>query len=245
MPDAAVGVGVLRACSGTSATLPGANKHEASVPSCDGRARGSWWIVRSCVFCGIELTKSNRSKEHIVPEWLQKARGLSDQTLSAGFGTASSLTIKRQMDLDSFLAGKVCENCNNGWMHDLEEATRSLLIRLLDRDANPETLGEEERQQLTKWAIKTAISCNSALSDEPQIDGGFIRDFDRGRGNNLGKCGVFGGRLDLQNRFGYVQTTADNPMSLSPQPAEIRVGLCIEGLVLLIVVVDKGLGLHI
>jgi hypothetical protein len=168
---------------------------------------------------------------------------LSDEILSAGFGDLSSVTVERRMEMDSFLAGTICVKCNNGWMSGLEKETGSLLIRLLERDVKPEEMNEEERLKLAKWTIKTAIACNSALSNEPRIEGRFIRQFDCGRSDNLGNCGVFAGKLEIPNKFGYIQTTADNPMILGPEPAELRIAFYIDGLLLLsVVAVSEGLG---
>lgn len=199
--------------------------------------------MKSCVFCGIELTKNNRSREHVIPRWVQEVRGLSAEILSAGFGDAISVTIERRMDMNSFLAGQVCARCNNGWMNELENHTRDLLVRLLGAKVEPEALSEEESLQLAKWTVKTAIACNSALGKEPRIDARFIRQFDRGRSENLGTCGVFAGSLDIPNKFGYIQTTASNPMLVGSEPAEVRVGLYLDGFILITVVVpSEGLG---
>jgi len=198
--------------------------------------------MKTCVFCNVELTKSNRSKKHVIPRWLQENRGIPDEVLSAGFGDSSGITIQRRLDMDSFLAGNVCTACNNGWMNDLEVDTRDILIRLLDRLLSPKQLNDDDLLQLAKWNVKTAIACNSALPGDPKIDPSFVKQFGFARGRNLGTCGVFAGFLNIPNRFGYIQITADNPMLVGQNPAQFCVALYLDRLFLITVIAAKGLG---
>jgi hypothetical protein len=129
------------------------------------------------------------------------------------------------LDMKSFLAGKVCESCNVGWMERLEKATRPIIEGLLDRKIAPKDLEPDELFQIAKWTVKTAIACNSALPKEPNIDQKFVRNFDFARTSNLGTCGIFAGYLDIPNRFGYIQTTGESPMLVGSQPAEFRIAI--------------------
>ena len=66
--------------------------------------------MRVCFFCSTQLNNQNRSREHVIPRWLQEERGLTVEVLSSGFGIEETVNIKRQMPMDSFLAGQVCKD---------------------------------------------------------------------------------------------------------------------------------------
>ena len=106
------------------------------------------------------------------------------------------------------------------------------------------TLDSDEKLLLSKWTIKTAIACNSVIPEAVRIDPRFLRQFDKGRSDNVGRCGIFAGRLNLPARFGYIQTTQSNPLVLikEDQPVTCRLVFYIDGLVLLVAFVDPDLG---
>jgi hypothetical protein len=121
-------------------------------------------------------------------------------------------------------------------MNNLEVGTRDILIRLLDQLISPKQLNDDDLLQLAKWTVKTAIACNSALPEDAKIDASFVKQFDFARGSNLGTCGVFAEFLNIPNRFGYIQTTADNPMLVGPNPAQFCVAVYLDGLFLITVI---------
>jgi hypothetical protein len=158
--------------------------------------------MSNCVFCSTPLTGQNRSKEHVIPRWLQAERGISAEVLSAGFATAGAVQITREMPLEQFLAGHVCRSCNNEWMSQLETQARTPLLSLLAQRVECATRSQDEKLILAKWAIKTAIACNSVIPELTRVDQRFVRQFDKARNENLGRCAVVAGRLSLSNRFG-------------------------------------------
>jgi hypothetical protein len=164
--------------------------------------------------------------------------------LSAGFGDANGFKVNRRMVMDSFLAGEVCRTCNNGWMSELEDENRDLLIGLLCNSRKLSELGQEERLSLARWTVKTAIACNSAIQEGPRINPEFVRWFDKGRNVNIGRCGVFGGGLSRGRGFGYIQTSQLYDLMLGEGEKEVgvRIALCIDGLVLLTVIVNLNIG---
>jgi hypothetical protein len=101
-----------------------------------------WWVnkavlqfdgmARSCVFCGgTPLTR-----EHVFPRWLARVLPAQDrwrgQDLAVVGGesiTSSDLPVTTRRMGEPFpdsTVARVCARCNNGWMNDLEEASRSL-----------------------------------------------------------------------------------------------------------------------
>lgn len=200
--------------------------------------------MRRCIFCETRLTSANRAREHIIPKWLQEARGLTTQELSTGFGEADTLTVERQLDMMSYLAGEVCATCNNGWMSELESKCKPFLLDLIDGITTTDMLAETEQLMLAKWCVKTAIACNSATARNTRIDPRHARTFDRGQSLNIGRCGVFTRRLPLNNRFGYIQTTHASELLICPPAteADIRIALYLDGLVIITAFVDPDLG---
>lgn len=74
----------------------------------------------------------------------------SDFTLSMGpalGGTRRSKLLNQSV--------KVCGVCNNGWMSQLEERARPVLLRLVVSDANAVTV--EEQATLARWLFKSAV----------------------------------------------------------------------------------------
>jgi len=148
------------------------------------------------------------------------------------------------MGLEQFLAGKVCSDCNNGWMSALEQENRELLMGLIDQKIAPAELNESQRLLVAKWAVKTSIVCDSYIGDPPEIDKGLIRQFDKGRSDIIGRCGVFAGRLNIASRFGYIRRLHSNELILdsTKQDVGITIGLYIDGFVVITSFVDRDLG---
>lgn len=55
----------------------------------------------------------------------------------------------------SSVQGRVCQDCNNGWMSRLE-AAQPILIPLIDRRRPIASLTTEEKLTVSKWVAKTA-----------------------------------------------------------------------------------------
>jgi len=60
-----------------------------------------------CLFCGKKLNKNNKSKEDVIPKWLQKYFNLENQRY---FVLGAKRTVKY-----SQLKVPACEKCNNSW----------------------------------------------------------------------------------------------------------------------------------
>jgi hypothetical protein len=197
----------------------------------------------TCIFCQVPLNKSNRSEEHIIATWLQKSRNITNEILTYGFGEGASLVVTDKAKMHRFLAPNVCKPCNTGWMSRLENQNKLTITRLIDQQIEPSLLNDDERLQLAKWTIKTAIAMNSIIDDAPPIDRDFINKFDKGRSQNLGRCGVFAGRMSIPSRFTYIRTSHTDEMLVGgDHDIEPRIGIYIDGLVLITAFVQKHLG---
>ncbi len=124
-------------------------------------------MPRSCVFCG----RPANSKEDAFPQWLSEVipgegvfrtdRG-EDQWATKGF----SVTVRQ-----------VCrEHCNNGWMSDLETASRDVLIQLV-RGENCR-LDADAQRAVAVWGYKTALMVSLALRNSPVPQGHYETFYD-------------------------------------------------------------------
>jgi hypothetical protein len=77
----------------------------------------------------------------------------------------SSKQARVPIRLDDFKLKRVCEFCNNGWMSNLEEPAKPILLGLILGHTTLESLEEDGRQILAKWAGKTAIIESYAVGD--------------------------------------------------------------------------------
>lgn len=82
----------------------------------------------------------------------------------------SSTQVRVPIRLDTFKLNRVCESCNNGWMSDLEGVAKPILMGLIKTGRALDSLNEEERQILAKWAGKTAIIESYAVGAESPVD---------------------------------------------------------------------------
>ena len=127
-------------------------------------------MPRACIFCDGPLT-GVRAKEHGIPKWLMAYLGIKENRLSLAVAQSvdNVILVERKVDAESFVEGRVCEICNNGWMSDLETASMDFLKPLIEGERNVLTLSDDERTTLAKWATKTGyvISHASPLKKTP------------------------------------------------------------------------------
>ena len=120
-------------------------------------------MPRSCIFCDSPLA-GNRAEEHVIPRWLMEFLGLTDDQLYLAVAQSKDDTIlkARTQVAGNFVEGRVCGNCNNGWMNDLERQTKELLKPLIQGTTNLLSISDDERTTLAKWATKTAYVISHA-----------------------------------------------------------------------------------
>lgn len=72
------------------------------------------------------------SKEHVLPQWINAT--------PVGEGPVTIRRVAQNGELSAYTAARaaaitaraVCEECNNGWMSQLEDATRPWLTSMMD-----------------------------------------------------------------------------------------------------------------
>lgn len=117
-----------------------------------------------CRVCDEPLSAGGgNSREHVIPDWMQKHFGLEKRKISytpmesSEIATSLQLTPsapdhrRRSHNYGSMLLGAVCRKCNNGWMSSIEGEAKADLISRIEGSAS---LGRSEA--VARWALKTA-----------------------------------------------------------------------------------------
>jgi hypothetical protein len=131
---------------------------------------------RKCIFCGGLLT-GNREKEHIIPQWLLDHMGIRDTELFLAVAKSDDDTImeSRTHVADEFVEGRVCGDCNSGWMSRLENESKDLLISLIDGLSSLLSIKIAERILVARWAAKTAYALSHATPLKKATDASHLR----------------------------------------------------------------------
>jgi hypothetical protein len=121
---------------------------------------------RRCAFCGCT---GKLSGEHVWPKWVRDVI-LSDRRrggyvyADATPGEPVEITLTRPVaELADLTVKKVCEDCNTGWMHRIEDAVIPILRRPVQGD--PTTLRGELRSVAT-WTFLKCLVVALATSKE-------------------------------------------------------------------------------
>ncbi len=126
---------------------------------------------KTCVFCGEALQgkgkgteRSRKTDEHITPKWLIEHLAMGEMPITGMRWDVPSRTVIEQHrhGFRSFVSGRVCAGCNNGWMSDLETEAKPILIRLIADPRVLPSLSEAERHTVARWTLKTAVVLNQA-----------------------------------------------------------------------------------
>jgi hypothetical protein len=104
--------------------------------------------MRNCIFCGGGPV----TKEDAWPVWLVEQVGRSRLIASM---TGPNARPAYRTDRIEQRAGCTCQQCNNGWMSDLEQLTKPILGPMVDGKAL--TLSGLQQAILAAWMLKTLM----------------------------------------------------------------------------------------
>jgi hypothetical protein len=115
-------------------------------------------MPRTCLFCPAE---ANMTGEHVWSGWIGAALG------SIGFNFArrnaeGSVNVWRHKELD-LKAKLTCGPCNNGWMSDLEERTKPILLDII-LHGSPKAFTPHDIAVVSAFAYKSAILASGMYS---------------------------------------------------------------------------------
>ena len=116
-----------------------------------------------CVYCNGE----DSSKEHVWPRWIRKhaseVMGISAPNTQQYAGAQESHGVIPNRSTErlgnsrlSMTINRVCEDCNTGWLSDLEEGVKPILRPMIEGKARP--LTPTDQAVLITWATKTALN---------------------------------------------------------------------------------------
>lgn len=125
---------------------------------------------RTCLFCPTLLRSGTRSREHVFPDWILQHFRIGDHVVTqrAWQGLEQSSPVRRH-PLGAFRLGGVCEGCNKGWMSDLEQTVKPLLLALGKGDRRLPDLAHQEQRILSRWAVKTGLVLHAASNTRQVI----------------------------------------------------------------------------
>jgi hypothetical protein len=100
--------------------------------------------------------------------WLQDVLALRNFEISPSWHAEplGDLLDERRQTWGTLVAGSVCNDCNNGWMSDLEHQARPILLPLLTRERTIASLTRDERFIVSRWAAKTVYTLCAAIQEQ-------------------------------------------------------------------------------
>ena len=115
-----------------------------------------------CIFCGGGPT----TEEHAIPDWASRLLHHHGPFLETVSGRPDRITPKIKLTTNS-----VCDPCNTGWMHDLEDAVSPLLKPMIERPpaSGWVQLNQQRQRAVALWALKTSFTLDQALPGIPDF----------------------------------------------------------------------------
>src|SRR5690625_2649186 len=122
----------------------------------EGGAKRPRYLERQpfCWMC--PTTRGVATREHVFGRWLMELlprESLEFTPRRAGLGHDYSVA-RGPMHLEKLRVGRVCAECNHGWMSRLEVEAKRMLFGTRRR------LAESDATRLAHWALKTALVLN-------------------------------------------------------------------------------------
>jgi len=116
-----------------------------------------------CIFCGAY----GLTREHVLPDWLRAIfPRLSTDTHTFGSfdweatpditQTIAATRNRAQGQVGSKKVRVICKGCNNGWLSQMEQATKPLLEEMVLGAAM--VMNASEQRQLAAWIAKTTMT---------------------------------------------------------------------------------------
>lgn len=111
-----------------------------------------------CVFCDVDLTRENRSNEHVIRKAWLRAFGYLDAEIRAVQSSGLTQLAVRVFQASGFVAGEVCRSCNNGWMERLDGEAQGVVLLMAMGRLHPRALTRPVRKLVAWWALKTIFA---------------------------------------------------------------------------------------
>jgi hypothetical protein len=166
---------------------------------------------------------AGKTREHILPQWLQREWKLSDDIIEPTHWKLSDdgiidptnideekfeLISTRRHTLGSFVAGRVCASCNNGWMAALESQCKDLILTLAYGQRRIIDLNDQEALLLSRWTVKTAFVLHTSSNWRPVVPDAHIYKLDTDDYRLPENVFVVGHTYKSSREFSWTQTTS-------------------------------------
>lgn len=176
------------------------------MPPPVGRSGYNPSMPRKCIFCDNPLT-GVRAKEHAIPKWLMKYLGITKEKLHLAVAQSADdvVTSSRKHTADRFVEGKVCDDCNQGWMSTLETEAKPILKPLIDGTVSLLSISNTDRTIVARWATKTAYVISHAAPLGKTPDPSHTRYMKENAGAVPPRVEVFGTQMNSNVGFGQMQ----------------------------------------
>ena len=193
--------------------------------------------IRCCLFCTNPLTE--RAREHVIPQWLIDYLDVTEEDLFQGIAQNEHgvLHKKPTQVTQSFVEGRVCRQCNSGWMSDLENQARPVLMDLMTGQRTLHALGAEERLLLGRWTAKTAFILSNAAPIQAPVPENHPPTLRESSETLPVGVGVFANQHEYTGKFSYVQKNHWLRFSEEEQPEHperYKIALQLQNLLLLV-----------
>ena len=111
---------------------------------------------KKCIFCQHDDRKI--TKEHLFPDWLSKMYDDTVTGINEGTNADGSIAYSYTSKIFQQTMNSVCEVCNNGWMSQIENEAKPILIKMLRNKSF--VLDKKSQIKLSTWAMKTILVSN-------------------------------------------------------------------------------------
>jgi hypothetical protein len=118
-------------------------------------------MAAHCPFCGVAGTR--KSGEHGFPSWTDDCVPGSGPLRVMEESESGAVHTRRVPELD--IKANICEACNTGWMHLLEERVRGFLCPLME--GKPAFISPAQQRLTARWAAKTLLALD--LTRRPRL----------------------------------------------------------------------------
>jgi hypothetical protein len=185
-----------------------------------------------CLFCGRPWTPGvvSKSKEHPLGDWIkQREEDHPPEHVSYSTGIVLGEDLSEFVQVPPVITHKkaplltvhtrdVCEDCNTGWMSDMEETAKPIILQLAQsaQSGIAIAVSREHARDLAVWAQKTALAYE--LTSEHDHVGTVAMGQEVRAGRPVRGSQVWVARNTLDSQMGVALAQMDVSATPVPQP---------------------------
>ncbi|MDC5430781.1 hypothetical protein NRA51_12590 [Acinetobacter baumannii] len=85
----------------------------------------------NCIYCNCHLNGSNKSQEHVIPQWIIKKLGIEKNQHEFVPISENLEEFEHRTPITNKLTHSICNTCNNGWLSHIDESCKNVLSKLI------------------------------------------------------------------------------------------------------------------